>query len=619
VRERVFGIETEYALIYHPGRGETSRPTNLQIYGLLERALDRRLASLPRALSLLRAKAGRFLENGMSFHYEATPEAFEHGLLEVASPECRDPMTLLACERAKDELVEELAVAVNEALRGLGYRGRLRVGKNNVDSLGHTFGSHESYWVEDHLSGRARATLLALWLPLWLLTLPVLLWVVLLTPALVLLSLAALLGYALLGGVAAVAAHALGAVRRQWRRRIESWTEVAHAWLLERGRRIAAEPGRLVGRLNRLVWPLFPLLELHSLLIGRFVLRALREDLTAFLVTRTVFTGAGAVAFDGGPLLRLAQRPPFLRALARIFTSGERRPVYELRDPFFRPLEVFADRRRLHLMIGDANLCEWAQLLRVGTCALVLEALEAGGGGFPRLADPLDALRRLNLDAAAELALADGTRASALAIQRRYLTETRRLLGAEVQRVAWKERVLRDWATTLELLERDPAALADRLDWVAKRTLLEAEVAEPADREALRRHGASLLAGPPPEEPELRRLRELAFRARRLDLRYHELGPRGGYRRLLRRGRVRALVPEEAVARARREPPSDTRAGARGRAIREARARGLSGAASWQRVRAGLLGWRFFPDPLAAAAESPRGGAALESAREGEP
>jgi hypothetical protein len=127
MRERVFGIETEYALIYHPGRAEPARPTNFQLYALFERALERRVGSLPRSLSLLRAKTGRFLANGMSFHYEATPEAYEHGLLEVASPECRDPLTLLHYERAKDELVEELSGQVNADLRRAGFRGEVRV------------------------------------------------------------------------------------------------------------------------------------------------------------------------------------------------------------------------------------------------------------------------------------------------------------------------------------------------------------------------------------------------------------------------------------------------------------------------------------------------------------
>jgi hypothetical protein len=84
----------------------------------------------------------------------------------------------------------------------------------------------------------------------------------------------------------------------------------------------------------------------------------------------------------------------------------------------------------------------------------------------------------------------------------------------------------------------------------------------------------------------------------RADLRYHELGPRGGHRRLRDAGRVRVLASDAEVARARREAPADTRAGPRGRAIREARRRGRGGAATWHRVRLGALEWRFFPDPL---------------------
>src|SRR4029450_10414541 len=97
---------------------------------------------------------------------------------------------------------------------------------------------------------------------------------------------------------------------------------------------------------------------------------------------------------------------------------------------------------------------------------------------------------------------------------------------------------------------------------------------------------------------EARRLRGLAYRALRTDLRYHELGPGGGYHRLRERGRVRTLVSAAEVARARLQPPADTRAFARGRAIREARQRDLRGGATWHRVRLGAWDWRFFLDPL---------------------
>ncbi|MEN8180944.1 MAG: proteasome accessory factor PafA2 family protein [Myxococcota bacterium] len=601
MRERVFGIETEYALIYHPARSELGRPTNLQIYALFERALASRVGSLPRTLSLLRAKTGRFLENGMSFHYEATPEAYEHGLLEVASPECRDPLTLLHYERAKDDLVEELAEAVCSELRGAGFRGEVRVGKNNVDARGHTFGSHENYWVEDRVPPLRRLLLLLLWIPLWLVTLPVLAWIVAITPALLVLSVLAVLLYAGVAVAVALSRAVLGLLRPTWGSRLARAAAQGHRTVLARVRAIAASPGRLVRRLNLLVLPLLPLLELHSLLLRRFTLTRIQREFTAFLVTRTLYTGAGAVVFDGGPLLRLAQRPPFLRSLARIFTSGDWRPIYEIRDSFFRPWEVLGSRRRLHLMIPDANLCEWAQWLRVGVSALVLEAIEADGErAWPRLAEPLAALQELNDDAelGARLRLEDGGTATALEIQQHYLRGVREVLFRAGTLGGWKGRVLEAWQSTLALLAEDPDALADRVDWIAKRRLLRRELSRVEDPQALRRHGATLLAGTRPDDEEERRLRDLAFRLRRTDLRYHELGSRGGYRRLRQRGEVVLLADDDEVTRARRQPPRDTRASSRGRAIADACARRLPGAATWHRVRVGAFRWRFFLDPL---------------------
>jgi proteasome accessory factor A len=93
-------------------------------------------------------------------------------------------------------------------------------------------------------------------------------------------------------------------------------------------------------------------------------------------------------------------------------------------------------------------------------------------------------------------------------------------------------------------------------------------------------------------------LRDLAYRAWRVDLRYHEMSPRGGYRRLERRHRVVRLSDPAEVARARTEPPDDTRAWARGQAIKWAHTHALSGGAAWHRVRLGKFGWRWFTDPL---------------------
>jgi proteasome accessory factor A len=604
MRERVFGIETEYAVVYHPSRAERvdgRRPTNLVLFQHFERELAGRLASLPRAFSLLRAKPGVFLENGASFHYEATPREFEHGLVEMASPECRDPFTLLACERAKDALVEELCARTNRRLGRLGFEGEARIGKNNVDALGHSFGSHESYLVDDPLTPSAKLALAPLWLAVWAATLPALGWLVLVSLALVasglalaLLPLAAGLLFALaagLRGLAPRAGVALGSAARALARTPERVTA-----------RVARDPGALMRRLAWVDWPLRPVLALHALVYGRFHFVAIRRRATAFLVTRAVFCGAGRVRMGGGPLLRVAQRPPFVRSLARIFTHGENRPLFELRDAFFRPWSAFGRRRRLHLLHGDANLCDWALVLRAGATALVLEAVEAlPEADWPELARPLEALREVADDPtlARELELADGRFASALEIQRRTLALVQRMLAADPAPALWKARVVAMWEETLALLGRDPAALEGRVDWLAKRRLLHDTVSDPADRRALEARGAALLARPPPADGPDARLRRLGWRALRVDFAYHELSARGEQRKLERAGAIVRLASDEAVARALREPPADTRAAARGRAIRDARARGASGGASWHRARIGPFAFRFFTDPLA--------------------
>jgi proteasome accessory factor A len=600
MRDRVFGIETEYAVIYHPGRRETARPSNLEIYQLFETLLGRYLRCLPRAFSLLRSKPGRFLENGASFHYEATAKDFEHGLIEMASPECRDPFTLLAYERAKDQLVEMLCREVNERLRSMGYSGEVRIGKNNVDSQGHTFGSHENYWVEDPLPARRKILLLPLWTGLWILSIPVFAWLLL-----VLLTILCATFVVLLLPVASALLAGLGrALARAHRRSALGLARVA-ARLGQTPRRLIASlhsrPGEASRRLTWIELPLRPLLSLHSWMHNRFHFRRFHRHLTAFLVTRTLYAGAGSVVLDGGPPFRLAQRPPFLRSLARVFTSGENRPLYESRDVFFRPWSALGSRRRLHLLVGDANLCDWALVLRTGATALVLEAIETGSpADWPVLVHPLRALRTLCTDPelALRYRLEDGSEISALEIQRRFLRAVREILAPEFDAGGWRSEVMEMWEETLELLERDPEALSDRIDWIAKRRLLRREIPEPADWQAIAARGSGLLGGPPALADRDSRLRDLAFRALRTDLRYHELGPRGGHRRLDRQGEVRSLVERGQVDRALLRPPSDTRAHARGRAIREAHRRSTSGGANWHRVRLGRFDWRWYPDPL---------------------
>lgn len=595
MRERVFGIETEYAVVYFPARGEEGRPTNLSLYPLFERHLATRVPSVPRALSLLRAKPGRFLANGMSFHYEATPHAFENGLLEIASPECRDPFTLLAHERAKDELAEELRGEVNRELERMGWRGEVRIFKSNVDAHGHTFGSHENYWIDDPLPLRRRLVMAPIWALLWLATLPSMLWLAAVSLLMVVAPLLLLLPPVVAGGLR-VLAGALRGVRPQAAQALRRAAHRLASLPMRVAARLQADPSALIRHLAWVEWPMRPFMSLHAVFARRFFFRPAIRGCLAHLVTRSLWCGAGRLVFEGSDPLQLSQRANFLRVPADIFTHGDRRPLVELRDLFFRPWSAFGRYRRLHLMLADATHCDHASVLRIGTTALVLEAIEAQPEApWPLLADPVAAMRALSRDVEAPLALCGGDERSALAIQREVLQRVRERLPETP--VGWKRRVLALWAETLELLEHDPDALADRVDWIAKRCLLRRDVASPDDWRQLASEGRRLTVGAAGDAEE-ERLRELAFRALRTDLRYHDLGPRGGHGRLRRRGKIRELVDAEAVARARQHPPLDTRAHARGLAIREAMAASVPGAATWHRVRVGWLGWHWLPDPL---------------------
>ena len=102
--------------------------------------------------------------------------------------------------------------------------------------------------------------------------------------------------------------------------------------------------------------------------------------ITTFLVTRQIFTGAGKVGSEtGGPTpFQLTQRADFFEAEIGLETTLKR-PIVNTRDePHADP-----DRyRRLHVIVGDANLCEVATFLKVGTTALVLRMLEDGAAPF---------------------------------------------------------------------------------------------------------------------------------------------------------------------------------------------------------------------------------------------
>src|SRR5436190_11954216 len=168
----------------------------------------------------------------------------------------------------------------------------------------------------------------------------------------------------------------------------------------------------------------------NYLLPRRLEWEPLSQGLIAFLVTRQILCGAGKFGWEEEdrflkPGFQISQRSDFFFELQSIDTM-QRRPIVNTRD------EPHADRqiyRRFHVILGDSNLSLYSTYLKIGTTALVLQALLNGAplSRVPVLADPLAALKGISRDRSWkwECQLASGHRTNAVEIQLQYLQMVR--------------------------------------------------------------------------------------------------------------------------------------------------------------------------------------------------
>ena len=286
------------------------------------------------------------------------------------------------------------------------------------------------------------------------------------------------------------------------------------------------------------------------------------RDLTPFFVTRQVFTGAGRVGLgqDGrGQGFQLSQRADFFEVEVGLETTLKR-PIINTRDEPHADPERY---RRLHVIVGDANLCEAATYLKMGTTSLVLALIEAEAlGDDLTLADPVREMHEVSHDPTLthRLRLRDGREMTAVEIQRTYLDAAARLVATQAVpgTDSQTDDVLERWRRVLEDLADDPRKAADRVDWVAKLALLEGY---------RRRDGLDWGAA----------------RLELVDLQYSDVRPdRGLAARMEATGRLERLTSEADIAHAKVHPPVDTRAYFRGECLR--RYGDAVAAASWDSV-----------------------------------
>ena len=271
------------------------------------------------------------------------------------------------------------------------------------------------------------------------------------------------------------------------------------------------------------------------------------RHLIPFFVARQVMCGAGRVGIGQDSTksgFQIAQRSDFFEVEVGLETTLKR-PIINTRDEPHAVAELY---RRLHVIIGDANQCDVASLLKMGTTSLVLamiedEAIDVDLG----VRKPVATLHAISHDPSLQrlLELRDGRTMTAVQLLWAYYEQADKYLATRHAGAVDDDtaEVMSRWSSVLTRLERDPMECAREIDWVAKLTLLQGF----RDRDGLEWSDPRLKA---------------------IDIQWSDIRPEKGlFHRLLQRGRIETLVGDAAVDTAMTNPPEDTRAYFRGRCL----------------------------------------------------
>jgi proteasome accessory factor A len=301
------------------------------------------------------------------------------------------------------------------------------------------------------------------------------------------------------------------------------------------------------------------------------------QHMMPFFATRQIFTGAGKVGAENSTEAcdyQISQRADFLETEVGLETMHSR-PIINTRDEPHADPEKY---RRLHVIVGDANMSEVSNYLKTGTMAIVLSLVEddAIDADFS-LENPVAAYRAVSRDLTCRepIRLKDGRTLSPIDLQREFLAQAHRYYRSR-EHEPWVRDVLARWERVLDCLAEDPFQLGRELDWVIKHQLIENYMAK---------HG----------------LEWNDSRVQMIDLQYHDIRPgRGLYYKLEEAEAVERIVTDDEIAKAIYDPPKDTRAYFRGMCLQRYPEEIVS--ASWDSVifdlKEGPLKKIFMLEPL---------------------
>ncbi|MET1040100.1 MAG: Pup--protein ligase, partial [Acidimicrobiales bacterium] len=285
------------------------------------------------------------------------------------------------------------------------------------------------------------------------------------------------------------------------------------------------------------------------------------DVLIPFLVSRQIYAGAGKVLQTArGAMFCISQRAEHIWEGVSSATTRSR-PIINTRDEPHSDAERY---RRLHVIVGDSNMSEYATFLKVGAASIILRMLEEPSVVIRdmTLENPIRAIREISHDLTCtrRVRLANGREASALEIQSEYLNRAMRF--ADTRGLSPLEQQALDmWEHTLTGLEKDPFSLDRECDWVIKHNLIEAY------RE---RHDLPLSHA----------------RVALLDLQYHDVNRnRGLFYRMQQKGMVDRVATDQDINHAVEHPPQTTRARLRGEFIKKAKEKKRDYTVDWVHLK----------------------------------
>ncbi|WP_420620155.1 Pup--protein ligase [Candidatus Poriferisocius sp.] len=285
------------------------------------------------------------------------------------------------------------------------------------------------------------------------------------------------------------------------------------------------------------------------------------EVLIPFLVSRQIYAGAGKVLQTArGATYCMSQRAEHIWEGVSSATTRSR-PIINTRDEPHADAERY---RRLHVIVGDSNMSEYATFLKTGATSILLRMLEDPSVALRdmTLDNPIRAIREISHDPTCtrRIRLASGREVSALDIQSEYLD--RALKYADSRELEPQDKqALQMWEHCLVQIAKDPLGLTRECDWVMKYHLIEAY------RE---RHGLGLGDS----------------RVALLDLQYHDVNrSRSLFYRMQNRGLAERMCVDDEISHAVEHPPATTRARLRGEFIRRAKERKRDYTVDWVHLK----------------------------------